>query len=100
MKKILIATIGLLVLIASCSKKTSAPSSPIDAASLFSGNCARCHGADGASGRAPNLAKLEMSTDEISGIISNGSGKMPQFSDKLSAQEISALTQFVVKLKK
>lgn len=101
MKKLIAPAVFLLVIIASCSKKTAAPTAErVDAAALFSNNCARCHGADGATGRAPNLAKIDLTHGEIADQIYNGKGRMPSFKDKLSAREIGAVAEFVAKLKK
>lgn len=102
MKKKLIPVICLLVIIASCSKKASVPTTEkaIDAAPLYANNCARCHGADGATGRAPNLTKIDLSKGEIADVINNGKGRMPSFTDKLTAKEIAALAMYVEKLKK
>ena len=93
----------VLLVIASCTKKaapTAAKEPAIDATTLFSQNCARCHGATGVEGRAPNLAKTDDTKNEIVDKIANGAGRMPAFASKLSAKEIDAVADFVVHLKK
>ena len=89
------------MLIASCSKKNSAPAAPaIDASALFTNNCSRCHGATGVEGRAPHLAKVPLSKQQIGDIITHGKGHMPPFNDKLSTREREALSGFVLTLGK
>ena len=92
----------LLIIVDSCSKKSSptAEAKSPDAAQLFSKNCARCHGATGIEGRAPNLAKLDISKGEMLETITKGSGRMPAFEDNLSQKEIMAVADFVFTLRK
>ena len=79
------------------STETTAPQSDIDAAALFSANCASCHGAGGEGGIGPEL----LGEDDVARIetqVANGGGSMPAFGATLSAEEISALAEYVVGL--
>ena len=101
MRKIAFLLAVILMVIASCTKKSiPQKEAVIDSASVFSGNCARCHGSTGTNGRAPNLAKTDLDKNGLVDIITKGSGKMPEFQDKLSKQEIAAVSDFVLALKK
>ncbi|HWB63357.1 MAG TPA: cytochrome c [Chitinophagales bacterium] len=101
MKKYLFAFCALLIMVASCSKKSNpTKEKAINAAMLFSNNCARCHGADGMTGRAPNLSKITIDKNTVAQIITNGKGHMPGFEDQLSKPEIAALADWVLALKK
>jgi len=81
------------------------------AASLFTGNCASCHGRDGHAktfkakrNHARNLADPEwqgrVSDERIFNSIMNGKGKMPGYSKKFSEQEIDTLVTYVRGLRK
>jgi cytochrome c6 len=73
-----------------------------DGAAIYKTRCAMCHGADGAKLTAHNLQTADvqkLSDTEISGIISNGKGKMPP-SKSLKPDEVSAVVGFVRTLKK
>ena len=76
------------------------------AGSLYSNNCATCHGRDGGAGtsrgrrnRSRNLKDPEWqdraSDERIFNAIMNGKGKMPGYSKKLSEAEIDALVAYV-----
>jgi cytochrome c6 len=105
LKQLFIAAL-LLLAIASCTKKSVPTSSngaketALDGSSLFSQNCARCHGANGSGGRAPDLAHDDLTKNEVLDKATNGAGRMPSFATKLSAKEIDAVAEFVVHLKK
>ncbi|MEP6635322.1 MAG: cytochrome c [Acidobacteriota bacterium] len=82
-----------------------------NAASLYSHNCASCHGRDGKSrtfkakfNHARDLSDSDWQgsvTDErIFKSITNGRGKMPAFHKKMSDAEIDSLVLFVRGLKK
>lgn len=103
MRKLSILTVAFLLAIASCTKKaapTTAKESSIDGASVYSNFCARCHGSDGTSGKAPNLAKTDLDKAGLIDIITKGHGHMPAFEEKLSTKEIGAVASFVAGLKK
>jgi len=104
MKKITFALIAVAITLAACSKKT-APSSankdvPVNALSVFSTNCARCHGETGTEGKAPNLSKTTLEKDKLIETITNGRDHMPTFKDKLSEKEIAAVADWIVSIRK
>lgn len=72
--------------------------------SLFSSNCAVCHGADGhgtATGKAlnaPDLSSAEvqkMTNAQIATQIEDGKGNMPPFKSQLNASQIKLLVAYV-----
>lgn len=83
----------------------------VDASSLYDKKCADCHGKDGRArsfrGKHTKARDLtdaqwqEQVTDErVYNSISNGKGKMPAFSKKLSEADINSLVTFVRGLRK
>lgn len=88
----------------------SAPAQAQDAASLFKSKCAMCHGPDGGgdtpTGKAMKVrdlrsADVQKQTDaELTGIITNGKGKMPASKGKLDDGQIKQLVGFVRDLAK
>src|SRR5580765_518841 len=77
---------------------------------VFKAKCAMCHGASGAGdtgmGKAMNLRDLgspdvqKQSDADLSGIITNGKGKMPKYDGKLTKEQIDSVVQFIRTLKK
>lgn len=65
-----------------------------EAAALFAGECAGCHGADGGGGSGPDI-RGEDSLESVKAQIESGGGGMPAFSGQLSPGQIDALAQFV-----
>ena len=101
----------LVVLRVSVSYDPMNSTQTVDASVLFDKHCAACHGKDGQAktfkakfNHARNLAdpnwQAEVSDERIFNSISNGKGKMPAWSKKLSEAEINALVGYVRKLKK
>jgi len=85
--------------------------SPREAAELYRGHCARCHGSDGKGDRrsiglnpnldltaAPNVQRGNR--DQIRQRIADGYGPMPAFSTKLDARQIELLTTYAIELAK
>lgn len=69
---------------------------------LYGRKCAVCHGREGnamASG-SPDLTKSTLSKEMIIATITQGKGKMPSQKDVLTKEEISALADFVIGLRK
>ena len=70
----------------------------IDAAAIFSDRCSSCHGAEREGGGGPPLlpASLTKEASVYIKTITNGSGLMPVWGGKLSADEINALVKFIM----
>ena len=67
---------------------------------LFLKNCAHCHGADARGDEGPDLHKLDWTDEQITTRIRNGkAGQMTSFADKLSADQISQLKDYLRTLK-
>lgn len=100
MKKLLFTLSVVALCIASCSKKsapTAAKQPVIDGASVFSKNCARCHGAEGVKdSRTPNLQTIALDKAGLVKSITYGKGHMPAFQDNLSTAEIAAVADLIV----
>jgi cytochrome c6 len=74
-----------------------------DGKALFEGKCAMCHGKDG---MAKPMAKgsrnftdpafqKEMTADSIVKTVTDGKNKMPSYKEKLKAEEIKAVAEYV-----
>lgn len=79
------------------SAQTSAATS-LTANPVYQKNCAKCHGktAEGRHFGGPSLVSQKATTasiDDLAKIITNGKGRMPKYSGKLTPQEIDALVQ-------
>lgn len=60
--------------------------------------CAICHGPNGEGNIGPNLKTglpMSRSIEQITMQITNGSGVMPAFKDKLSQEQINELAKYV-----
>lgn len=85
---------------------TDVPESPATARELYMKHCSSCHGRNGVPrhGGARNFTDHDwqerVSDERIYNVISNGKGRMPGFSKKLSEAEIDLLVQYVRGLKK
>jgi mono/diheme cytochrome c family protein len=75
-----------------------------DAASTFKSKCAACHAADGSGStlgkrlHAPDLRSKEVqgeSSADLAKIISGGKNSMPAFGNKLDAQQIQQLVDYI-----
>ena len=77
-----------------------------DGAEVYKAKCAGCHGADGTKAM-PAMGVKPINTPDVKGKgaatlsaeVGNGVGKMPAFAAKLSADEISAVVDYVLALK-
>lgn len=70
----------------------------IDAAAIFSASCSSCHGAEREGGGGPPLLPANLTEDApvYFETITNGSGSMPAWGNRLSADEINALVEFIM----
>jgi mono/diheme cytochrome c family protein len=81
--------------------KTIASGEDVSGKDLFKNNCGRCHGADGAGGKGPNLttakkqAKWHDSDEKLIAKIAKGAFRMPAFAGKLKPEEIKAVADYV-----
>ena len=80
-----------------------------DGGADFKAKCAMCHGADGKGdtgmGKTLKLRDLgsadvqAQSDADLTGIITNGKGKMPKYDGKLSKDQIGDLVKYIRTLK-
>jgi mono/diheme cytochrome c family protein len=98
-------SILLLAFLASCDQGHSGqkdPNAPIQAAELYQKKCSICHGDDGklAVAGAKDLTKSTLSVEEIDAQIAFGKGTMPPHKDVLTKEEIRAIAEFTLTLRK
>jgi mono/diheme cytochrome c family protein len=68
--------------------------------SLFSLNCAHCHGDDARGDEGPTLYNLAMSDARIAKRITEGiKGEMPKFGSKLNDTDVATLIAYLRTLK-
>lgn len=102
MKNRYLAALGTVVLLASA---TPSALFAEDGAPVFKSRCGPCHGADG-SGNTPmgkksgakalGSAEVQKQSDaDMQKVISAGKGKMPAFSSRLTAEQITQLVKFI-----
>ena len=115
---LLISVSVLVVMVAGAASGTSTPadskkgtSQIAKGRSVYTANCARCHGGDGMGKttmgemtEAPNITEAEWlsrrSSSRMVASVTNGRGQMPAFKKKLSKQDIAAAIAYVRTLKK
>jgi len=71
---------------------------PTDGKTIFTTNCGSCHtlsdaGTSGAVG--PNLDEARPSRETVVGMVTNGRGAMPSFSESLDREQIDAVAEYV-----
>ena len=98
----LISTVILISLVGG-SSLALAQGTAVDAASLFTANCAGCHvGGGNVIRRGKNLKQKALAkygyddAEAIAQIITHGRGIMPAYDDRLNADEMSAIAQYVL----
>ncbi|MDQ8732995.1 cytochrome c [Paenibacillus sp. LHD-38] len=79
--------------------KNSALDGPAEVVSVYKANCVSCHGTglQGRVGPATNLQKVgeRMSASDITQQIEQGEGSMPAFKDRLTAEQITGLSNWL-----
>ena len=70
--------------------------------SVYAAQCQACHGEDGKLGMAgsKDLTATNMVKDDITLLLNNGKNAMPKFKDALSTEEIDAVSEYVLQMKK
>lgn len=95
---------GLAVAALLCSGSVSAFGQS-EGGSLFKAKCAACHGADGKGettmGKMDKLRDMgsedvqKQSDDELTGIITNGKGKMPAYGKRMKPEQVKDLVTYI-----
>jgi len=68
-----------------------------DGAAVFATVCAGCHGADGTGNTGPDLTvRSSLTKERIVDQVTNGGSSMPEYGSKISADEISAVADYVL----
>ncbi|MDQ6961114.1 MAG: cytochrome c [Mariprofundaceae bacterium] len=96
MRKLIMTTLAACMLLAF---QGSAVASDFDAAATFKKKCSICHKLD-KKGMGPAILKMSADTKVLTDTITNGRKSMPTFSKKFNAEEITALVEHLVALKK
>src|SRR3974377_1689551 len=98
-------TLAAALLASVCLLSTPAKADVAAAEATFKAKCAGCHAADGKGKEAMKTKDLasedvqKMSDADLSGIISNGKGKMPPYKT-MSADQVKDMVAFIRSLKK
>jgi mono/diheme cytochrome c family protein len=103
--RVAVAGIGLaaVTLLGVACSGESAPATPSDPVlaqgqQVYNSNCASCHGKGGKGGMGPKLAGVvaakypDIADQEA--VIAGGKGSMPKFSERLSADQITAVARY------
>lgn len=74
---------------------------PVDGKLIFENNCVLCHGADGAKeyNGAANLHTSMLDKNNIISIVTNGKNTMMPYKELLSAEEIEAVSTYIITLR-
>jgi len=99
------ATLVAALLAGACLVGTPARADVAAGEATFKAKCAMCHGADGKGKEAMKTRDLasadfqKMSDADLSGMITNGKGKMPAYKT-LTPEQVKDLVAFIRSLKK
>jgi len=97
--------LGAAVFAGTCLFSVSAKADAAAGEATFKAKCAGCHGADGKGKEAMKTTDLagadvqKMSDADLTGVITNGKGKMPPYKS-LSADQVKDLVSYIRSLKK
>jgi len=104
-KNLVTATLVAALLAGACLISTAARADVKAGEATFKAKCAMCHGADGKGKEAMKTGDLasadvqKMSDADLSGMITNGKGKMPAYKT-LTPDQVKDLVAFIRSLKK
>ena len=66
---------------------------------VYASSCARCHGFDLSGGTGPAIGAgsnaATLSTGELTGVITEGRGRMPSWGSRLDVEEIAAVVAYL-----
>ena len=93
-----IAACSLFFALTALSAQTPPQDTTLTANPVFLKNCAKCHGknAEGRHFGGPSLIAektISASAEDLHNIITNGKGRMPKYTSKLTSEEIDTLVQ-------
>jgi mono/diheme cytochrome c family protein len=96
--RLAIATSSLFFVFLAASAQTPPAAASLTANPVYEKNCAKCHGktAEGRFMGGPSLIAEKTtatSAEDLRNIITNGKGRMPKYTGKLTAEEIDTLVQ-------
>jgi mono/diheme cytochrome c family protein len=106
MKKIFVFALLAMVTFSCGEKKDGAaptpPASTVDGEKVFKTSCAVCHGVDGKLGAngSKDLTISTLPVEDRIALITNGKGVMPAQGSILTADEIKAVAEYTLTLKK
>ena len=94
--------LGIFLIFWSCEDTPTPSPGTINSKDLYTTRCAACHGMDGTMsvGGSKPLNTSILKEEEIISQIKNGKGAMPPFQGRLSDEEISALSKFILTFRK
>ena len=97
--RVLVVTVVVLLLMTGCTGSEN-----LYGEDLFVHSCAACHGADGSGGIGKDIgpgsdAALNLTDEQIAGVIRVGPGRMPGFS-QFTPEQVQSLVQYVRTLEK
>jgi len=104
-KSLVVVTLGAAVLATTCLFITLANADVAGAGATYKAKCAMCHGSDGKgkeSMKTPDFTSPDVqkkSDADLSGIITNGKGKMPAYKT-MTPDEVKDMIAFIRSLKK
>lgn len=84
----------------STSSQPIQPQTSLDGKTLYTSNCASCHGTNGEGGNASALNTIQNPQDLINSTKNGISPVMPGFASQLNDAQIKAIADYVVSLKK
>jgi len=105
MKHLGATTLAAALLAGTCLFGSSAKADTAAAEATFKAKCAMCHGADGkgkASMKTPDFTSADVqkkSDADLSGVITNGKGKMPAYKT-MTPDQVKDMVAFIRSLKK
>jgi mono/diheme cytochrome c family protein len=105
MKQLGTLTLAGTLLAGTCLLSAPAKADTASGETMFKAKCAGCHGADGKGKEAMKTTDMgaadvqKMSDADLSGIITNGKGKMPAYK-MLTPDQVKDLVSYIRSLKK
>jgi cytochrome c551 len=68
----------------------------VKGAEMFAEFCAGCHGTDGSGGEGGPAVTGQSDVAQVEAVVRDGTGSMPGFTDEMSSDQITAVSQYLV----